>query len=69
MKPDAMTDGQIVDALGGPSALAKRFGLQRNSVCNWKTRGIPRWWRKMVAEHARRVKIALPGDFMTRRDG
>jgi len=62
-----MTDAEIITALGGPSKVAERFGLQRNSVCNWKTRGIPRWWRKMVAEHARRVKVTLPDGFMEGR--
>lgn len=52
-----MTDAEIIENLGGPTALAKRLkyeklgGAQR--VANWKKRGIPA-----------SVKVAFPHIFL-----
>lgn len=32
---------QVIIDLGGPSAVAKRFGFKLQRVCNWQARGIP----------------------------
>ena len=41
----AMTDAELIENLGGATALAKRLGFQTPNgarrVHNWKTRGIP----------------------------
>lgn len=41
----ASEDAQLIDELGGPSALAERLGYEKlggpQRVCNWKRRGIP----------------------------
>lgn len=40
-----MTDTELIDYYGGPSALARRIGFTHpklaNRVVNWRTRGIP----------------------------
>jgi hypothetical protein len=40
-----MTDSELIDALGGATALAKRLGLKTpdgaRRVHNWRKRGIP----------------------------
>jgi hypothetical protein len=39
-----MTDSDLIDELGGPSALAERLRMGkkgRQRVCNWRKRGIP----------------------------
>jgi hypothetical protein len=37
-----MTDSELIDKLGGPSALSRLLGLKRPSVVqNWRKRGIP----------------------------
>lgn len=38
MTTDNITDAQIIDALGGTTALARKLGLSRNTVQSWKTR-------------------------------
>lgn len=51
---------EIVKALGGPSALAREFGITRPAVCHWIRRGIPEdrlqviqlKWRKLEAVRA-----------------
>ncbi|WP_082603952.1 hypothetical protein [Acidovorax sp. Root217] len=43
---------QIIQALGGPSAVARLFGISAPSVTNWKKTGIPRP-RMMFLELAR----------------
>lgn len=35
------TAAQAIDALGGPRAVAELFGITRNAVCNWRSRGLP----------------------------
>lgn len=32
---------QVINALGGPAAIAKRWGFKLARVCNWQERGIP----------------------------
>ena len=35
------TDEQIINELGGPTELAKLFGISQPSVSGWKETGIP----------------------------
>lgn len=45
------TDAQLIDRLGGPTAVAKRLGMWPNGVArvsNWKRRGIP---ARVLLEH------------------
>ena len=35
------TDSQIIDDLGGPTALSKVFGIAQPSVSEWREKGIP----------------------------
>lgn len=51
-----MNDSELIDRLGGPSALAEKLGMDnrgRARVCNWRKRGIPA-----------RVKLAHPDLFL-----
>jgi DNA-binding transcriptional regulator YdaS (Cro superfamily) len=36
-----MNDSQIIDMLGGPTAIAKRLGISPPAVCVWRKNGIP----------------------------
>jgi len=60
-----VTDASIIEALG-ITHLSVIVGQTPSSIRNWKARGIPWRWRVKVAEMAKRRKIALPGDFLTR---
>lgn len=51
---------QIVDALGGTSAVAAALELTPSTVSSWKTSGrIPRWWKKGIDEIATEKGIDL----------
>lgn len=36
-----MQDGELIELLGGATAVARRLGVEPNRVNNWKRRGIP----------------------------
>ena len=36
-----MTDAEIIDLLGGPTAVARMLGIKAPSVCGWLVHGIP----------------------------
>ena len=36
-----MNDSQIIDMLGGPTAIAKRLNISPPAVCVWRRNGIP----------------------------
>lgn len=36
-----MTDSQIIDLLGGPTAIAKQLSISPPAVCVWRKNGIP----------------------------
>jgi DNA-binding transcriptional regulator YdaS (Cro superfamily) len=36
-----MNDSQIIDLLGGPTAIAKRLNISPPAVCVWRKNGIP----------------------------
>lgn len=64
-----MNDTEIIEALGDSQAVGRLFGLARNTVTNWKTRGIAWEYRPRVQAHAIRQLIAVPPDFLTVRRG
>jgi DNA-binding transcriptional regulator YdaS (Cro superfamily) len=37
-----MTDSELIDALGGPSAVAKLLEVTPQAVSQWREKGIPR---------------------------
>lgn len=37
------TASQLIDALGGTSAVAAVFGVQDNTISTWRARGFPAW--------------------------
>lgn len=60
-----MTDAEIIEALGGASAVADLIGAgQPQVVSNWKNpaRGIPARWRPRIVALARLRGLALDED-------
>lgn len=35
-----MTDAEVIDALGGATAVAQKLGVKRSRVTMWRTRGV-----------------------------
>jgi hypothetical protein len=54
---------QLIDALGGNTALAKALNLTPNAVSNWRNRGIPWKLRPQIARMANEKAVPLPSDF------
>lgn len=54
---------QLIDDLGGNTALAKALNLTPNAVSNWRTRGIPWKLRPQIARMANEKAVPLPSDF------
>lgn len=62
-----MTDSEIIDALGGTSAVAKAFGLDPATVSVWRERGIAWRWRGKIADMMRERDAEIPDDFLVHR--
>lgn len=58
-----MTDADVIEKFGGPSAVANFLGLDRRVVSNWKSRGIPKPWRRLMRIEAAEKQIKLPKSF------
>jgi hypothetical protein len=54
---------QLIDDLGGNTALAKALNLTPNAVSNWRTRGIPWKLRPVIARMANEKAVPLPANF------
>jgi hypothetical protein len=54
---------QLIDDLGGNTALAKELSLTPHAISNWRTRGIPWKMRPTIARMAGERGISLPQDF------
>jgi hypothetical protein len=39
-----MNANQIIDSLGGTTAVAKLCGITVSAVSQWRTNGIPKYW-------------------------
>lgn len=49
-----MTDAELIEGLGGMTAVARQLGVEPNRVNNWKRRGVPGehylpLWRMAIA--------------------
>ena len=55
---------ELIDALGGTSAVARSTGQSGNTVSNWKERGVPWKWRPLLAQLAERQNVPVPEDFL-----
>ncbi|CAM4336759.1 hypothetical protein GCM10027287_30820 [Bordetella muralis] len=42
------TDGDLIDALGGTSEVARLCDLTTGAVSQWRNNGIPRAWKKFL---------------------
>ncbi len=56
---------KLIDKLGGPAAVLKALGLKqsRQSVSNWRNRGVPWRYRVAVAKLAAEKNISVPRGF------
>lgn len=54
---------QLIDDLGGNSALAKELNLTPHAISNWRSRGIPWKMRPTIARMAEERGLQLPDDF------
>ena len=63
-----MTHTELIVALGDTSQLASALGLKDNQVSNWKQRGIAWPYRAVIADMAKRKKVALPDGFLDPRE-
>jgi len=61
-----MTDAAIIEAIG-VGRLSILLGNKPSSIRNWKVRGIPWQWRVKVATIAKRRRLSMPEDFLTRK--
>lgn len=60
-----MDHGDLIDRLGGPTALGKLLGgVSGKAVHNWKTRGVAPEYRYAVSLLAQARGIPLPSDFL-----
>ena len=62
-----MTDGEIIDALGGTAAVAAMLALDPRVISNWRTRGISAAGRYKIRDLASRKKMSLPKAFLENR--
>lgn len=54
---------QLIDSLGGPSAVGEKVNAAPNRVCNWRHRGIPWPMRFEIAEMAKEMGVDIPQGF------
>jgi len=59
---------ELIDALGGTTAVAKLTGQGPTTVSNWRERGIPWRWRPFIKESAEQVGVVVPKDFFERAE-
>ncbi len=59
-----MNHTELIDALGGVTAVANALKVQTNVVGNWRQREVPWRWRHTVAKLAKRKNIDLPDEFL-----
>lgn len=58
-----MTDEELIDKLGGTTAVAAALEVSTQLVSAWKKRGISDAGRFVIADLARKKRLALPPDF------
>lgn len=54
---------ELLNDLGGNTAVAKALNMQPNAVANWRKRGIPWRQRPAVARLAAQMAVQLPADY------
>lgn len=62
-----MKDSKVIDVLGGPRIAARDLGIHESTVSNWRKRGISKAGRYQIRDLAKRKRVTLPADFMTRK--
>ena len=55
---------KLIDDVGGPAKVAKRYGLKMQAVSQWKTRGIPHRYRPDFMAFAGALGVTTPRDFL-----
>jgi hypothetical protein len=62
------TEGELIDRLGGNTAVADRLGVRHNTVSGWRSRGFPPWATVSLREAAEAAGIvAAPALFEIKR--
>lgn len=59
-----MKDAEIIEALGGHSAVARAIDVKTKIALHFATRGIPFKYRPKVKALARKKRLTLPPDFL-----
>ncbi len=63
----SLTDSEVIDQLGGTSAVAVLCGVVASAVSMWRTEGIPAGRRIQLAKELERAGKPAPGaDFFDR---
>jgi len=60
-----LNDRQVIAAIGADALAGAGFNAEQ--VKKWRLRGIPWRLRAIVADMARRKRVALPPDFLSER--
>lgn len=63
------TATDLIDALGGTSAVAEQLGASQSAVSNWRNRGVPAWARLPLARECERRGLPVDPDLFDRRIG
>ena len=59
-----MTDAEIIELLGGPTAVARMLGIKPPSVCGWLVEGIP---EGRLRDLAGQIELRSNGRFSRRQ--
>lgn len=54
------TATDVIDALGGPSVLARQLGIAQSTVSLWKRRGLPANWFDAINKLLSAKGLAAP---------
>jgi hypothetical protein len=58
-----MNAKQLIQSLGGPTAVATALKVLPSAVSNWSVRGVPWSKRPFLADLAKKHRVKLPADF------
>jgi hypothetical protein len=48
MKVTGTKESEIVEAMGGTTAVAKQYGMTTQNVSRWKRHGFPKSWLRVI---------------------
>ena len=53
------TVDEVIDALGGPTAVGEKLDIGQNAVSMWKTRGIPPGWHLRIYLRIKHLRLGV----------